>query len=344
MSTGWTQTESPFHAGEQAVQTRMGVREKMEKFGRKVIRDYMPDQHREFYALLPFLIIGTTDKTGQPWASIVTGPPGFITSPSPHELRIATQPLYGSPLGEMLRPGAGLDPDLDIGVLGILPANRRRNRLTGRISAVDDSGFTVSLLQSFGNCPQYIQTREVAVLPEASQPQQPRQVTHGDRLDAAAQTLISQADTLFIATAYANGDDGPAFGADASHRGGKPGFVRVEDERTLVFPDFTGNFHFNTVGNILLNPKAGLLFIDFDNGDLLYLTGQASIVWDGPEVEGFEGAERLIRLRVSHWRRVASSLPLRFRFGEYSPFLEHTGSWDAVDRTAIAPATGPVQR
>ena len=323
MTTGWTKTESPFHAGEQAVQTRMGVREKVENIGRRIIRDYMPDQHREFYALLPFLIIGTTDGEGQPWASIVAGPSGFITAPTPHELRIATPPLFGSPLEEALRLGA------DIGILGILPANRRRNRITGRTSAVDKDGFTVSVLQSFGNCPQYIQTREVAVLPEVNQPQQPRPVTQGEALDAAAQRLITQADTFFIATAYASSEDGAALGADASHRGGKPGFVQVEGDRTLVFPDFSGNLHFNTVGNILLNPKAGLLFIDFDHGDLLYLTGEASMVWEGPEVAGFEGAERLIRLRVSHWRRVAASLPLRFRFGEYSPFLTRTGTWAA---------------
>ncbi|MGF1537014.1 MAG: pyridoxamine 5'-phosphate oxidase family protein [Elainellaceae cyanobacterium] len=324
MNSGWTRAESPFHAGEQAVQARMGVREKMETFGRRVIRDYMPEQHRAFYALLPFLIIGTTDNQGYPWASILTGPPGFITSPDPHHLHIATQPLFGSPLSEHLRVGA------DIGILGILPANRRRNRLTGRLSAVDKTGITVSILQAFGNCPQYIQTREFDVLSDIYRPQQEREILQGQSLDHDARRLISQADTLFIATSYTPGEDSPALGADASHRGGKPGFVRVEEDRTLVFPDFTGNYHYNTVGNILLTSKAGLTFIDFNTGDLLYLTGQASVVWNGPEVDGFQGAERLVRIRVDRWIRVLASLPFRFQFGEYSPFLEHTGSWDAV--------------
>ncbi|MGB3613987.1 MAG: pyridoxamine 5'-phosphate oxidase family protein [Elainellaceae cyanobacterium] len=331
MNSGWTRSESPFHAGEQAVQTRMGVREKMETFGRKVIRDHMPDQHRNFFSRLPFLIVGTTDAQGRPWASILTGPPGFITAPNPRQLQIATQPLFGSPLADNLRVGA------DIGILGILPANRRRNRLTGHISAVNAAGITISILQSFGNCPQYIQTREVEVLPTIHSPQQAREITGGDGLDDTARTLISQADTLFIATSHTAQDNNPASGSDASHRGGKPGFVQLEDDRTVVFPDFTGNFYYNTVGNILMTAKAGMTFVDFDTGDLLYLTGQASIVWDGPEVEAFQGAERLIRVQVDSWRRVAFSLPLRFQFGEYSPFLDRTGSWDAV--AAVNPST-----
>ena len=318
---GWTQTESPFHEGEQAVQTRMGVRDKMEKSGRRIIRDYLPEQHREFYHLLPFLVVGTTDGQQRPWVSLLTGPSGFITSPNPQQLHIATQPLFGSPLADQLRLGQ------DIGILGILPENRRRNRVSGQISAVDETGITVAIAQAFGNCPQYIQTRHLDVLPDITQPQLAKPIEQGMQLDAAAQALITKSDTLFIATAYQANQDGPSFGADASHRGGKPGFVKVESDRTFVFPDFTGNFHFNTVGNILLNPKAGFLFIDFDTRDLLYLTGQAEIVWEGEEVNAFAGAERLIRVHVDEWRRVSVSLPLKFEFGEYSPFLKPTGSW-----------------
>lgn len=330
MNPGWTHPESPFHQGEQDVQARMGVRDKIETLGRRVVRDYMPEQHREFYALLPLIIVGMTDAQGRPWVSILTGPPGFMTTPDDRHLKIATRPLFGSPLAEAMVVGA------DIGLLGILPANRRRNRLTGRIQAVDADGITIAIDQSFGNCPQYIQTREIEVLPEVHQPQQDKRVTQGDRLDTAAHAVIAQADTLFVATAYAPGEQGPTFGADASHRGGKPGFVRIEDDKTFVFPDFTGNFHFNTVGNLLLNPRAGFLFIDFDTRDLLYLTGQAEIVWEGDAVNAFLGAERLIRFHVEEWRRVEASLPLQFQFGEYSPMLQYSGSWDQADATIAA--------
>ena len=318
---GWTQTESPFHAGEQDVQTRMGVRDKVEKFGRKIIRDYLPDQHREFYSLLPFLVVGTTDEHQHPWASLLTGPPGFITSPDPQHLHIATQPLFGSPLANQLRVGQ------DIGILGILPENRRRNRVSGQISAVDKTGITVAIAQAFGNCPQYIQTRHLEVLPDITRPTTAKPMEQGTQLDAAAQALITKSDTLFIATAYQASQDSPSFGADASHRGGKPGFVNVEDSQTFVLPDFSGNLHFNTVCNIVLNPKAGFLFIDFETRDLLYLTGQAEIVWEGEVVDAVAGAERLIRVHVNEWRRVSAALPLNVEFGEYSPFLEPTGSW-----------------
>ena len=334
------QADSPFHAGEQEVQTRMGVRDKIETLGRRIVRDYLPEQHRAFYRLLPFLIVGMTDEQDRPWASILTGPSGFITSPDTRHLRIATQPLFGSPIADRLQVGA------DIGILGILPENRRRNRSTGQISAVDADGITVAIGQTFGNCPQYIQTREIEVLPEIVNPQQETFVEQGDRLDVKAMSLIERSDTLFIATAYRAGKEkagkeragkeNPAFGADASHKGGKPGFVRVEDDQTFIFPDFTGNFLFNTVGNILVNPKAGFLFIDFETRDVLYLTGRAEIVWDGDEVKAFLAAERFIRFYVQEWRRAAASLPFRFQFGEPSPILQYSGSWEQMDATLAA--------
>ncbi len=314
--------ESPFHEGEQDVQRRLGIRDKLETFGRRVIRSYLPDQHREFYTKLPFLVLGTVDDRGQPWASIVAGEPGFLNTPDDRTLRVAAPPLFGDPLTTTLTV------DRDVGVLGIEPATRRRNRLTGRITTVEPDGFAITVVQSFGNCPQYIQTRDIQVLPAVSHADHPRPVLKSDHLDTACIKLIENADTLFIATAFADGRNAPSRGADVSHRGGRPGFVRVEDERTLVFPDFAGNYHFNTVGNIQLNPKAGLLFIDFDRGDVLYLTGKAEIVWEGHEVRAFAGAERLIRLHAAEVIRVERSLPLAFRFGEYSPLLDQTGSWD----------------
>ena len=339
MNSGWTQEQSPFHWGEQEVQTRLGIRDKVEEIGRRIVRDYFPEQHREFYTLLPFLIVGMTDAQDRLWASILTGQPGFITSPTVRELRIATQPLFGTPIADRFQVGA------NIGILGILPENRRRNRCIGQISEVDAEGITIEIAQTFGNCPQYIQTRDIEVLPDIASPQTEKQVEQGDRLDAQAKLLIQQSDTLFIATAYSAGQTSsdtpstvknPAFGTDVSHRGGKPGFVRVENDQTVVFPDFTGNLVFNTVGNILVNPRAGLLFIDYETRDLLYLTGRAEIVWDGDEVQAFVGAERLIRLHVEEWRRVKASLPLRFTFGEYSPILQYSGSWEQMDATLAA--------
>ena len=93
-------------------------------------------------------------------------------------------------------------------------------------------------------------------------------------------------------------------------------------------PDFTGNFHFRTIGNIEGEPRVGLLFPDFSNGHLLYLAAQAEVIWDGEEVRAFAGAQRLLRFQVREMVRLDSAMPLRFEDGEMSPFLENTGSWN----------------
>ena len=330
MPDGWPQQGSPFHAGEQQVQERLGVRDKIESFARRVIRDHLPEQHRAFYEQLPFVLLGTVDEQGRPWASLVAQRPGFMTSPDPRRLELSTRPLFGDPLNETLKPG------VEVGLLGLEPATRRRNRLTGRIDAVGPEGFAIAVDQSFGNCPQYIQTRDIEVLPEVDAPATERPVSRSDRFDTKTRALIEAADTLFIATATHEAGDTPVHGADVSHRGGRPGFVRVEDERSFVFPDFSGNNHFNTVGNILINPRAGFLFVDFATRDLVYMTGAAEIVWDGEEVKAFAGAERLIRFRAEEVIRVEESPPLEFAFGDTSPMLEHTGDWDRTAQTIAA--------
>lgn len=310
-----------FHEGERAVQARLGVQERLAQIGSQVIRDFMPEQHRSFFEQLPFVIAGTVDADGQPWASVLAQPPGFIHSPDPQHLVVRAQPLEGDPLKHTLADGA------PIGLLGIEPQTRRRNRMNGVLREVGAAGFTVELSQSFGNCPKYIQAREPVYV---EHPPSARPVVHeATQLDAAARRMVAAADTLFIATAYA-GDGaqaGRAGGVDVSHRGGRPGFVRVDEDGMLTMPDFVGNFFFNTLGNIAVHPRAGLLFIDFDNGDLLYLAVHAEIIWEGAELEVFSGAQRLLRFRVLSMKRIEASLPLRWGGAELSPALQATGVW-----------------
>jgi predicted pyridoxine 5'-phosphate oxidase superfamily flavin-nucleotide-binding protein len=309
-----------FHEGEREVQTRVGVQDRMAGTGAKMIRDFMPEQHREFFRQLPFVIVGSIDARGQPWASVLANPPAFIESPDPRRLTVRARPLAGDPLGETLVEGAS------IGMLGIEPHTRRRNRLNGIVGQITEQDFTVHVRQSFGNCPKYIQARKPEYVSSvAAAPA----VHRSERLDPATQQMIRRADTFFIATAHpaAPGDDARAHGVDASHRGGKPGFIRLDDDRSFTVPDFVGNFLFNTLGNIVLNPKAGLLFIDFERGDLLYLACDAEIIWDPIQIEAFKGAERLLRFRVREVRRIDASLPLRWGEAQLSPFLVRTGAW-----------------
>ena len=311
----------PFHEGECAVQERVGVREQLAGVGLHAIRDFMPEQHREFLVQLPFVIAGTVDTLGRPWASILANPPGFIESPDPRSLIVHARPLTADPLHDTLKTGA------PIGLLGIQPHTRRRNRVNGAVDSTTADGFTVRVSQSFGNCPKYIQARKPEYVADHTGVE--KRVIRSAALDETAGRLIARADTFFIATTYPAevGDDAPAHGVDVSHRGGKPGFVRVDDDGMLTAPDFQGNFLFNTLGNLAVNPRAGLLFIAFETGDLLYLTVDAEMVWDGAEVDAFDGAERLLRFRVREARRVVGSLPLRWGEARLSPVLGRTGAW-----------------
>ena len=316
---GWQKPESPFHPGEQAIQKRLGGREKMENFGRRVIREFLPEQHRQFYGQLSYLLVGTVDAEGNPWASILVGEPGFISTPSDRTLHIAAHPLFGDPLGDNLAVGT------DIGFLGIELHTRRRNRVNGVVSAMTADGFEVEVGQAFGNCPKYIQTRQFDL--QAFNSTEPKPIHPITTLGETERAMITDADTFFIATAYLDESAGAAKGTDVSHRGGKTGFVRIDGD-TLTVPDFTGNCHFNTFGNIEANPHAGLLFIDFDNGNLLYLTGQAEVIWDGdPEIARYAGAERLFKFHVDKGIRVEGGLPLSWSVPEFSPFLKETGDW-----------------
>ena len=321
---GGAREASPFHAGEQALQTRAGVRERAERAGRRMIRDFMPDEHRALFETLPYVVIGSLDGEDRPWASILVGRPGFMRTPDAHTLEIGARPREGDPLAATLAPGAPL------GVLGIELATRRRNRVNGTVIRAGDGGFAISVRQSFGNCPQYILARTHAFAEGAERAAPHR--AEGHLLSAAAQALVRGADTFFIASASpaARGGD-PAEGVDVSHRGGKPGFVRVdtaEGRSVLTAPDFAGNALFNTFGNLALNPRAGLLFLDFASGDALALAGRAEIVWDGPEVAAFAGAQRLLRVHVEGGARLGNAVPPRWSAPVQAPQLAATGSWD----------------
>ncbi len=319
-----TTTHSPFHRGEREIQSRLGVREQIEKFGQRVVRDFMPDEHRQFYAQLTLLFVGSIDKSGRPWASVMAGRPGFLNSSDRRTLEIRSRPVFGDPLNESLAPGA------HVGLLGIEYSTRRRNRLNGQVSSMGERCLEIKVGQSFGNCPQYIQSRDFEILPAVDNIGESRPVRPIHKFDERALEIISQADNFYIATHLSDDSDAVSHGADVSHRGGKPGFVRVDNDRTLTFPDFSGNYHFNTMGNILLNSLAGLLFIDFEKGDLLYLTCSAEIIWDSEERRAFTGAERLVRFTLDEGILIEDAMPIRWDFLDYSPSLEQTGSWREV--------------
>lgn len=324
-----TLTHQPtWHEGEIAIQERLGVAERMADVGQRVVRDHMPDQHREFFAQLPFVVLGSVDAQADAWATFIEGEPGFMSSPTPTRLSVGARPDPTDPAG------AGMTEGASVGLLGIEMHTRRRNRMNGILSG-EPHGFQVQVDQSFGNCPRYITLRDFSF---ARPPGRPYPGAREDMpaLDATARAMIEAADTFFVAS-YADRADRRQ--VDVSHRGGKPGFVRVADDGTLTVPDFNGNLFFSTLGNILLNGKAGLVFVDFRTGDMLQLTGDAELVLASPEIAAFQGAERLWTFRARRIVRRRGALALRGvpRAGGASPSSLATGDWrDARDRLDAA--------
>ena len=293
---------SPFHAGEQQVQERLGVRDEIEPWARKVVRGHLPDEHRRFYARLPFVVAAARDGRGRPWATLLVGEPGFVRSPDARTLAIDARPAAGDALADAFASG------VDVGFLGICLATRRRNRINGRVSVTGTAGFEIAVDQAFGNCPQYIHERNWRRETTGSPPVRR---TH-DHFSPELRRWIEGADTFFIATGYRGEGESPTFGMDASHRGGEPGFVRAEGERHLVFPDYAGNDHYNTIGNLLMDPRAGIVFVDFERGGLLQLTGRVRIDWDSQELERFPGARRLVHFDLDEAVELERALPLRW--------------------------------
>ncbi len=307
-----TQESSVFHAGEREVQRRLGVRT-IEDFAQKVVRGYLPEQHREFYRSLPFLVVTARDEAGRPWVTLLTGE--FI-SPDPKHLQVDARPSAGDPLARAFSVGTR------VGILGIEFATRRRNRLNATVEALLPvpegagessaapchwSSLRLRVDQAFGNCPQYIHERQWR-----SEPSARARAKRSQSLTSSQKEWISAADTFFIGTGIDGDPEDRRVGMDASHRGGEPGFVRVQDARRVVFPDYAGNNFFNTIGNLIGDARVGLTFVDFECGSLLQLSGRAKVDFDAKQVTRHPGTRRLVTIDIDEVIEQPGVLPLRF--------------------------------
>ncbi len=303
--------KSAFHEGEQEVQERVGVAAMAERLSNG-IHSVLPPISQEFLRHQPMVIVGSVDAEGAVWASLLTGEPGFMQALDENTVRVNAAPLPEDPLKRILDAQArqGLLPE--IGLLAIELATRRRMRVNGAAKLGSEGGFTVQVHQAYANCPKYIQSRSFST--ETATPMHASTVRHGDWLRSEQQEWIARSDTFFIASVH------PVGGADASHRGGNPGFIHVLDGKTLAFPDYAGNNMFNTLGNIAVNPHVGLLFIDFENGNTLQITGNARILWDAEHARLFPGAQRVIAFHVDSVLHTENAVPLRWQFVQMSPF------------------------
>ncbi|NGO12103.1 pyridoxamine 5'-phosphate oxidase family protein [Streptomyces sp. HC44] len=293
----------PYHSGSRAVQDRLGVRESADHVGRSVGQGIRPVA-AAFLELQPMLVLGAADGVGHVWASLLTGTPGFVRATGPRQISVAGALREGDPLADTLTAGA--PAGIPVGTIALDPRTRRRMRLNGRARPTP-RGFAVEADQVFSNCPKYLQKRER--YEEVERRPSSDAVRSGAQLTDEQRTFIETADTFFLATVHDQG-------ADASHRGGNPGFVRTDSPYELSWPDYSGNSMFLTLGNLMADPRAGLLFLDWTTGTTLQLTGTARTEFAPDEAPD---GERTVRFTVTEVVETPGASPLRWSAPEYSP-------------------------
>ena len=291
---------SPYHEGELAVQQRVDETE-MARINSGALDETILAGALRFIEQQPMVVIGSMDPKGRVWVSTLFGNPGFIRALDNKTLELdISQPRSAD--DEPLWTNLLENPH--VGLLVIELGSRRRIRINGRAKKVSAESLIIDVERAYPNCPKYIQRRDWKIL-DANEQHTATASTFGKELNETQKTLIENADTLFVASAH------PEHGVDASHRGGHPGFVHIINNQQLRIPDFAGNSMFNTLGNFTSYPYAGLVFIDFEHGRLLQLTGKAEILWDmdDPQKET-GGTRRYWQFDITSWQE--STLPYRF--------------------------------
>jgi predicted pyridoxine 5'-phosphate oxidase superfamily flavin-nucleotide-binding protein len=299
-----------YHEGEIRAQELAGERQTGESNGAAIGEKIMAGA-LAFVKAQRMVFVSSTDVQGRRWASVLFGEPGFLkVSEDRRTLWIALDAEKNDttdPLWENVKANG------HIGVLIIELETRRRLRVNGEGQA-DKGLLAIRVEETYANCPKYITRREVRVggpLDGSKGAAQQR----GTVLNEAQKKLLGETDVLILATGH------PERGADASHRGGNPGFVEVVDAKTLRVPDYVGNSMFNTIGNLLVDPHFGMLIPDFARGRLLQLTGTAKVDWNAPEREyKTGGTHRAVEYRLDAWRETTLPVWLEERFVDYSPF------------------------
>jgi uncharacterized protein len=296
-------TGTVYHEGELAVQARAGVAEQAQHIG-ATMRSYIPSIASEFLRIQRMVVLATLDPENRVWASVLTGPAGFVQAVDSKTVEIKAIPSLEDPLE------SNLNYRHEIGMVVVEFSTRHRMKVKGLSERTCDGSLLIHAERVYSQCAKYIQAREL--LADSTQPVNGAEPTHLQSLTPNQQKWISSANTFFIASFH------PETGADASHRGGNAGFVRVVDKETLLFPNYPGNMMFNTLGNISLDPHAGLVFLEFATGSTLQITGKARIIWDKDRTAEFPGANQAVEYRIKEVIETPAAVPLRWRLREYS--------------------------
>ncbi len=288
-----------FHTGELAAQRRMGQADSADRVGR-IIRPEIPTAAAAFLAEQPMVVLAAADDAGRVWTGQLVGLPGFAHAEDARTVAVDARPVSEDPLAEPLR-GAR-----KVGLIALQPQRRRRMRVNGTAGPTD-AGLRITTDQVYSNCPKYISRRAITRF----HPTLPGPARRSATLDVRQQRAVFDADTFFIGTIDAEGN------ADASHRGGNPGFLQVLSPSRLRWPDYRGNSMFMTLGNLVTDPRCGLFIPDWHTGTTLQLTGAAEILWD--ETGFAPGAQCAIEFEITEVVEIPHAGPLRWGPPELSP-------------------------
>jgi predicted pyridoxine 5'-phosphate oxidase superfamily flavin-nucleotide-binding protein len=298
-----TARTSPFHAGELALQSATGVSGEAARIGR-VIAKQIASNASDFIGQQQVAIVAALDTAAHVVCSVVVGEPGTFEVVDAITVSVDLRSgIVGDALADRTGDGA------PIGLLFLDVATRRRYRVNGTVIGSDDRRTFVRVAEAYPNCPKYIQRRALHVTEDR---RASGDVRDGLDLDSRQHELIAAADTFFIASA------GPDGTLDASHRGGRPGFVRISGNH-LWIPDYAGNNMYNTLGNISSNPTTSLLFIDFDSGDTLQLSGRAAVDLDAVDA-ATGGTNRAWTFVTTSWTRSQLAARLHGELLDMSPY------------------------
>ncbi|NOY48506.1 MAG: pyridoxamine 5'-phosphate oxidase [Chlorobi bacterium] len=298
-----------FHKGEIAVQQKVGEQIMASSVGR-IISDKIPKRVNRFIEEQPMIIVSSTDKFDHIWTSVLFGNIGFTSVLKENTISIEKSNIYSTITDVFFD---NIKEQKEIGTLFIELSTRRRFRINGTLQ-LTDSVIEVSVQEAYPNCPKYIQQRVVNVPKDYKQPK--AVIENGTTINQQIKDWIIQSDTFFIGSKSNNNK------LDASHRGGNKGFIEIIDN-TLKIPDYKGNSMYNTLGNIHQNSKAGLLFIDFEKGKILQLTGKSNLLFEQNSEEDLiktGGTGRYLLFNIKKWIKTENHHNIKWDFLSNSPF------------------------
>ncbi len=335
------------HKAELLLQARLDTPQEIVEGLPQFIAPDMPQQHADFFAGLSYLPLATLDNRGRPWISLLVttsddDPSIGIKVAGKNTMDVVAQTSPHDPFARALHqePASPEEGRLFAGV-GVDFSNRRRNKLAGSIGAasVEETGkIHLRLLsdQHLGNCPKYITVRSLVHTQRTAELSYDSFDEPTSALPADAKAVVEGASTVFLATKHSATDKATGVQTDmgVNHRGGAPGFTRIYEEEDgdgvatyLVLPDHSGNRFYQTLGNIETDPQVGLVFPDFANGHVLYVTGEAENLLNADAEALMPRTNLLTRIKVTGAVFVKNGLNLKMtseeQFSPYNPPVKY---------------------